>query len=176
MMIHQITDAYLLDTMIASDAWDKGSPRHSYTRERLQRLDPSPIFVSVVSLGEIDFGLKSAPLVDEARQKAVRDNMHEYELLGVDSNTTPIYSHVRTELFKRYAIRNPKGKLLTKQPEELIDTVTAKLLGIQENDLWIVCIAIQYNLVFCTREKKLGMRTIIEVANYLDRTQFWDTP
>ena len=176
MMIHQITDAYLLDTMIASDAWDKGSPRHSYTRKCLQHLDPSPVFVSVVSLGEIEFGLKSAPLIDEARQKAVCDNMHEYELLDVDSNTIPIYSHVRAELFKRYAIRNPKGKLLAKQPEELIDTVTAKLLGIQENDLWIVCIAVQYNLVFCTREKKLGMRTIIEIANYLDRTQFWDTP
>ena len=175
-MIYQVNDAYLLDTMIASDAWDKGSPRYSHTRERLQCLDPSPIFVSVISLGEIEFGLKSAPLVDEARQKVVRDNMHEYELLDVDSDTIPIYSHVRAELFKKYAIKNPMGKLLTKQPEELIDAITGKLLGIQENDLWIVCIAIQYNLVFCTREKKLGMRTIIEVANYLDRTQFWDTP
>lgn len=175
-MIHQATDAYLLDTMIASDAWDKGSRRHAYTRECLQRLDPSPIFVSVISLGEIEFGLKSALLADLARQKAVRENMHEYELLDVDSHTIPIYSDVRAELFRKYAIKNPMGKLLTKQPEELIDTITGKLLGIQENDLWIVCIAVQYNLVFCTREKKLGMKTIIEVADYLDRTQFWDTP
>lgn len=175
-MIHQVTDAYLLDTMIASDAWDAGSPRHRYTRECLERLDPSPVFVSAISLGEIEFGLQSAPSVDEARQKAVRDNMHEYELLSVDSHTIPIYSSVRTELFRRYARKNPKGRLLDKQPEELIDTITGKLLGIQENDLWIACTAIQYNLVFCTREKKLSMRTIIEVADYLDRTQFWDTP
>ena len=175
-MIHRATDAYLLDTMIASDAWDKGSPRYAHTRERLQHLDPSPIFVSVISLGEIEFGLKSSPLVDLARQKAVRDNMHEYEFLDVDDHTIPIYSDVRAELFRKYAKKNPMGKLLNKQPEELIDTITGKLLGIQENDLWIVCIAVQYNLIFCTREKKLGMRNIIEVANHLGRTQIWDTP
>ena len=46
-------------------------------------------------------------------------------------------------------------------------------MGIQENDLWIVSTAVQYNLVFVTDDRRGGMRNIIEKANYSHRTQFW---
>ena len=171
------TDVYLLDTNIASDAWDEGSPYHRDVRSRLESLPPSAIFVCVVSLAEIDFGLRSSLKVDTVRQQRERSRMREYELLRIDEGTAPIYADIRARLFQGIAHRTGKrGKFKEKQPDELIDEVTAKLLGIQENDLWIVSVAKQYNYVFCTRDTRPGMRRVIACAGYDKRTQFWELP
>lgn len=69
---------------------------------------------------------------------------------------------LRGELFRRYAHRDKRGRIKAKRPEELRDTTSARELGIQENDLWIVSVALQYDLYLITRDEHL--KRILEIA------------
>jgi predicted nucleic acid-binding protein len=44
----------------------------------------------------------------------------------------------------------------------LIDPVTSRELGIQENDLWIAAQALEYNLVLVTNDKMDRIRDVCE--------------
>ena len=59
-----------------------------------------------------------------------------------------------------------------KHVEDLVEPTTGKELGIDENDLWIVSTAVEYNLVFITQDQKGSMRRIIEAAGYASRTLY----
>ena len=166
-----IAEGYLLDTSVASPAWDRGDRRHETTRERLIALGRSPIFISVVTLAEVDFGLMVAPSPDPHRQEIVRENMYSYEILDINEHTAIEHAQIKATLFNRYATRDVRGRIKEKYPDQLIDRVSGKELGIQENDLWIASVAKQYNLVLVTADR--GMRKLVECANYEHRTQFW---
>ena len=56
----------------------------------------------------------------------------------------------------------------------LIDEITDEVLSIQENDPWIVSHAKAHNLEFVTTDRRGGMRTIVEVARYEERTFFFE--
>jgi predicted nucleic acid-binding protein len=168
-------DAYLLDTSIASIAWDSGNSLHSEVRQRLALLGETSIFICAVSIAEVEYGLQISPGADPERHAEVRQAMQQYTTLAVDHHSAEVYGPVRGELFKRYATRDKRGRLKEKRPEELVDKTTANELGIQENDLWIVSIAVQYDLVFITRDKKIERILGItkELFNY-DRYEVWD--
>lgn len=167
-----VLDGFLLDTMVASAAWDSVHAQYFNVRSRLAALAVAPVFVSVVTLAEIEYGLKVSPLIDAARQSAVRAKMNDFIPRNVDRHTADSYSEIRAALFKKYSPRDVRGRLTARLPETLVDRTGAVALGIQENDLWIVATAITYNLVFVTSDHR-GMGRIIAEANYAKRTQFW---
>jgi tRNA(fMet)-specific endonuclease VapC len=148
-----MSDAYLLDTSIASIAWDGGSRYHTLVRRRLAAFGENSISVCVISLAEVEYGLHVSPGIDRERHDAVRRAMLQYRVWDIDRYTAEVYAPLRGELFKRYAPRDKRGRLTQKWPEELRDETSAKELGIQENDLWIVSIAVQYDLFFITQDK-----------------------
>ena len=168
-----ITEGYLLDTNVASAAWDKGSPRHTEVRDRLAELGDSPLLLSVVSLAEIEYGLKVAPSIDVDRQREVRRVMAQYRALPIDRHTAQAYAGIRAALFAKYSPRDRRGRLIARYVEELTEPTSGLELGIQENDLWIASTAVQYNLIFATRDQGGGMRRIIAEASYSGRTEFW---
>ena len=71
-------DGYLLDTNAASVLWDKRHREHTKIRGFLQRFANEPTWISVVVLGEIEYGLKIAPQMDEDRQNEVRRQMARF--------------------------------------------------------------------------------------------------
>jgi tRNA(fMet)-specific endonuclease VapC len=73
--------------------------------------------------------------------------------LTIDRHTGKLYGELRGELFRRYGTRDSRGRPKEKRPQDLIDRTTSRELGIQENDLWIVSTAVQYNLRFVTGDK-----------------------
>ena len=172
-VVPAIGDGFLLDTMIASAAWDEGHAQHHNVRARLGALGVAPVFISVVTFAEIEYGLKVSPLADVSRQSIVRANMNAYELRIIDHNAGDSYSEIRAAIFRKYSPADARGRLTSKRPESLVDRTTGLALGIQENDLWIVATAITYNLIFVTSDHKGGMSRIIAEANYLKRTRFW---
>jgi predicted nucleic acid-binding protein len=99
--------------------------------------------------------------------------MAQYECLNIDRHTGEPYSYIRANLFKKYSPRTQRNRLTIKHIEDLIEPTTGKELGIDENDLWIVSTAVEYNLVFITRDQKGSMRRIVEAAGYESRTLFW---
>lgn len=143
-------DAYLLDTSIASIAWDGDNALHSEVRQRLSHLDETSISICSISLAEVEYGLHVSPAADPSRHVKVRQAMQQYNIIDVNRHTSEIYGPLRGELFRRYGTKDKRGRLKQKRPEELMDRTTAKELGIQENDLWIVSVAVQYNLKFIT--------------------------
>lgn len=158
-----IVEGYLLDTTIVSASWDLGAPRHSDVRQRLENLDGHPIYVSAVSIGEVEYGLQVAPGIDFQRQAAVRNAIESFSVLEITQHVARIYAEARSYLFRKYSPRDRRGRLTQKYIEDLVERTTGKELGIQENDLWIVSIAVEHNLIFVTNER---MSRAIEATNY----------
>lgn len=169
-------DAYLLDTSVASIAWDGGNKDHALIRGRLAALGDSTITVCAISIGEVAYGLDITEGADLSRHRAVRDAMETYFVWPVDKDTCQYYGVLRGKLFRDYSPLDKRGRIKAKRPEELRDTTSALELGIQENDLWIVSIAVQYDLHLITRDGGGGMQRILEIAkekfNY-DRAELW---
>ncbi len=164
-------EVYLMDTNIASIAWDENHQAHAIIRRRLESLAPNDIVISCITNAEIEFGLQSVQYLDAGKQRIVRSNMNTYYPFQVDRHTAEQYGQIRAILFKKHwQPYNPKN---TKYIEDLVDEVTGKSLGIQENDLWIVSVAVQYNSIFVTGDKAGGMKRVVEAASYQDRTEFW---
>ena len=167
------SDAYLLDTSVASIAFDVGNPSHAEVRKRLSELGDASISICAISIGEVEYGLNVSPGVDLDRHRTVRGNLFQYQILDIDRHTGKLYGELRGELFRRYGARDSRGRLKEKRPEDLRDRTTARELGIQENDLWIVSVAVQFNLRFVTRDSmERILATAKEVHGY-DRAWIW---
>lgn len=169
-----MSDAYLLDTSIASIAWDGDNPNNSLVRQKLTTLASNSLFVCPVSLGEVEYGLQIFLGIDQERHDQVRQAMQQYSVLDINKHTAKYYAEIRGELFKKYAPKDRAGRVTKKRPEDLLDVTTSRELGIQENDLWIVSVAIQYDLFFITQDK---MQFIFEITDKLyahKRYEVWN--
>ena len=166
-------DAYLLDTSIASITFDMANPAHPEVHKRLTELGNASISICSVSVGEVEYGLQVSPKADPARHQTVRNNLLQYQILDVDRHTAKLYGQLRGELFRRYGTRDSRGRLKEKRPEDLLERSTSRELGIQENDLWIVSVAVQYNLRFITRDKMERVLTAAKDVHGYDRALVW---
>jgi tRNA(fMet)-specific endonuclease VapC len=167
------TEGYLLDTSVASWLWDGGNRSHTWARSKVADLGDAPIFVCPITIGEIEYGLTVSPAMDPARHALVRTAIAEYEVLAIDRHTAQTYGEIRAALFATHSPRDSRGRMQKKVPEDLIEPTTGKTLGIQENDLWIVSVAVQYDLRLITSDTAEGMRRVLIAANYLQRADFW---
>ncbi|MBN2240034.1 MAG: type II toxin-antitoxin system VapC family toxin [Dehalococcoidales bacterium] len=166
-----VFDVYLLDTNVASIVWDTIHPNHSSIFKKFKKLPDDRVVICSVTNAEIEFGLRSTSNPNDEKQQIVRDNMNTYFPVQIDVHTAENYGQIKANLFSKFW---PKHKKKPRYIEEMVDEVTGKSLGIQENDLWIVSVAVQYNYIFITTDKAGGMKRIVEAANYADRTEFWE--
>lgn len=164
---------YLLDTNVISDWLDETKPRHAAVSESVEQAaqDGAILVTSSIVLGEIEYGIAAT---DKATQKSLVDFHNQVTkqfgqkrfLLSVSRSTTSIYGDLRAKLFDKFA---PKKRKKGLRPEQLVDPITSKAFGIQENDLWIAAQTIEYNLVLVTND---AMARIQEVAPEL-RVEDW---
>lgn len=161
---------YLLDTNIIIFWFDPKSKGHANVVARIDALDPAtPLRISAISWGEMEYGHRAVQPVDTPDQIA-RNQVVENQLphtLDVRKTTKDYYGLLRARLFAKYA---PKPKKKGLRPEQLIDPVTSKELGIQENDVWIAAQALEYNLVLVTHDKLDHLR---EVASDILTIEDW---
>ena len=165
-------EAYLLDTNIASIAGYEGDQRHASVREWLDGLHDDAVYISAVTIAECEYGLSLNPM-DPQSQRDIRGAIRTFQVMPIDRHTAEVYGPVRAALFRAYAPRDSRNRISTRYVENLREPTSGKELGIQENDLWIVSVAVQYNLVFVTADSGSGMRRIVDQAGYGDRTVFW---
>jgi tRNA(fMet)-specific endonuclease VapC len=158
-------DGYLLDTNAASVLWDARHADNGKIRSFLESVSHAPVWISIIALAEVEYGLKTAPAMNVDLQRAVRGEMAKYpHVLEPDKHTVAPYSDLRAELFKVYAPKDRKGRITKKCPEDLVDRTTAKELQAQENDIWVASLAIQYNLTLVTEDR---MAPLVEVSKCL---------
>lgn len=174
---------FLLDTQTIRYWHDSGCTQHAAVienvaalRERAAFLEVKPkLLVSVVTLGEIEFGHRVALTPDPAAQAAYIKFVQE-ELPGsfeLSADATAAYGDLRTRLFNKYAPgdkRKPKMR-----PEQLVNPVTAKELQIQENDLWLCAQAVAHGMVLVTNDRMMQIREIASGMNPGLIIQNWTT-
>ena len=165
------TSGYLLDNNVISILAQPSNARHAPMKQRFEALGDAPVFLPVIAIAEIEFGMVKTKTPDASQQAAVRQFFADYPLhLGIDDNTVEPYSLIRAQIWHDYA--TPKGKSGSahkeKLPEDLTDRVSGKSLGIDERDLLIASTAAQYGLVLVTNDSNEGMKRIEQAAQTLE--------
>jgi len=175
-----IKNAYLLDTnaysaLIRGRAGDT-DPRCQAVFAKAQAVQQNAqLAICAITVGEIEYGLQCAHSPNAELQKEVRAHLAGFPLCFViDRNTAAdYYAGIRAELFKKYSPKSARGERIKKKwPEELVDPTTAKALGIQENDLWTVAVALLYNLILVTAD---NMDRILSIVGSTLEIEDWTT-
>jgi predicted nucleic acid-binding protein len=161
---------YLLDTNIISVLAAPRHPRYTEIQARMRRIASSSVFLPVIAIAEIEFGMRKAVNPDPKQQEEVRKFFAAYpHHLSIDDHTIEPYSMLRAKLWRLLARSKRTGRgHVEKVPEELMDRVTGKELGIDERDLLIASVAAQHRLVLATNDQNAQMRRIEEAGKALE--------
>lgn len=160
-------DGYLLDTNMISYWYDEEKPEHDAVRQHIESLpNASPLAISVITLGEIEYGHRCVSETDTIRQRDYSRFIVTQipRVLDISRHAGKLYGQVRAEAFNKWAESRKH-----KRPEQLVDPVTGRELGIQENDLWICAQALEQNLVLVTNDNMARIREVtseLQVENW----------
>ena len=160
---------YLLDTnalsalaLVRNGSASPRAVRVSEKFEQLRRDGRSRLFTSVISVGELEYGLQIAPNPDVAAQRNVRQIVDAFPgkmVLTIERGDARFhYGKLRAKLFEMYAPRDAKGRATTSYVSEWIDPTTDLKLGTNENDVWIASLAIAHNLILVSGDKMTHIR------------------
>lgn len=172
-------DGYLLDTNVISALANPRNPRRTEFEQKVQVMEH--VWLPVVAIAEIEFGMAKAEKVDEAQRNGVREFFRRFpQHLGFHDNTVEPYALLRAQLWKLYATKEKRGHK-ERLPEDLFDRITGKQLGVDERDLLIASVAAENGLILATGDKNAGMTRIDEAARKLQeagqsvnlRIEFW---
>jgi predicted nucleic acid-binding protein len=161
-------NGYLLDNNVISVLARPADSRRPVVIGRLNAVGESPVLLPVIAIAEIEFGLEKAEKPDLKQRSDLRAFLARYpHPLPVDRHTIEPYALIRAEIWRRHATPKKRGHK-EKLPEQLTDRVTGKELGIDERDLLIASIAVQYRLTLATVDRNAGMMRIEEAAMALE--------
>ena len=164
---------FLLDTQMIRYWYDTECREHTAVignvealRKLAESVEHKPrLLVSVITLGEIEFGHRvqvgDHGALNEARMMFVNEELPDRLDLTADAVTA--YGEIRSRLFNKYAPgdkRKPKMR-----PEQLVDPINSLGLQIQENDLWLCAQAVGHGMVLVTND---AMRPITQVVEGMD--------
>lgn len=178
----EATDGYLLDTNIILLLFMPRDPRHLGVSVSFQAVKQGPVFLPVIAIAEIESGIARYTGTREEEKRAVRNFFLEYPLhLPIDDNTIEPYALIRAQLWRDHGTKKNRGGYKEKVPEELVERISGKSLGIDERDLLIASIAVQYNLILATNDQNQGMKRIEESTRKLEadgkpahlRIEYW---
>lgn len=165
---------YLIDTQIITYWYDGKSGNYPKVQAAAEeRRGLGPVYVSAISLGEIEYGHQVNPTGAGPRReefvKFIREKLPQ--VLRVGKHTAEPYGQIRAALFERFAPASRRAK--AKRAEELCDPTTGRELGIDENDLWIVAQATERNLVLVTHDGLVHIREALENVELGVRIEDW---
>lgn len=179
---------YLLDTNILSYWYDstpdtagQSKPTHANVVRNVARVrvpDPqtgyvSRLFVSVVTLGETEYGHRVASNPDTTKQAAYAKFVREQcpVVLDMTPHVAEQYGQMRAWLFNNCGPNANKTK--PKRAEQLIFPSTGQELGIDENDLWIAAQAMTHNLVLVTHDRRGNLGKVLAQFVSSGRVEDW---
>ncbi|MGA2659054.1 MAG: type II toxin-antitoxin system VapC family toxin [Verrucomicrobiota bacterium] len=175
--------SYLLDTNIICALASPKHSNHVKAMAKMRSLTPERVFLPLIAIAEIRFGLASVDNADQSQRAELENFLSTYPSpYGFDEGTVEPYSLLRAQLFRTWATRDKRGRsFVEKQAWELADQVTGKELGIDEADLLIASVAAEYNLTLATNDQNAKMRRIEEAAAKLQaegkqfhlRIEYW---
>ena len=153
---------YLLDTQAIRYWFDGAVGKFPAVQVAAEvRAADSPLYVSAITLGEIEFGHMLHPEGAGPKRNDFREFVKKRlpQCLPISQHTAEPYGLLRARLAEKFP---PAGGWKNKRrAEQMYDPVTARELGIDENDLWIMAQAIERNLVLVTSDKMCRIREVI---------------
>lgn len=181
---------YLLDTNILSywydstpDASGQSKPTHANVVRnvaRAQTPDPqsgyvSRMFVSTVTLGEVEYGHRSATTPDPVKQAEYAKFIREQcpVALDITRHVAEQYGQMRGWLFNTCSPKTLRTK--AKRAEQLVFPATGQELGIDENDLWIAAQAMTHNLVLVTHDRRGNFGKVLQQFATSLKVEDWAT-
>jgi predicted nucleic acid-binding protein len=160
---------YLLDTNILRYWYDTTCAENARVVGRVntaRQPDPqsnyvSRLFVSVVTLGEIEYGHRVALAPDPLKQAAYAKFVEEQcpVALEMTKHVAEQYGDLRAWLFNNFGPNVKKSK--AKRAEELVNPTTGRELAIDENDIWIAAQARTHNLILVTHDSRGNFGTVL---------------
>ena len=151
-------DAFLLDTTILSIYLD---PTHKFHAEKSRALDAlpavAPRYISAVALAELIFGADLAALIGRGDVPAFREMIREtrrYAVLDITHHTAAAYGELKSKIAVKY-LAKPLRRDRPKYVEDWVDRATGKVLGIDENDLWMCAQVKERGLVLVTADRRI---------------------
>ena len=172
---------FLIDTQTIRYWYDTMCPQHGAVaanieslRKQVESLEHKPrLLISVITLGEIEFGHRvNAPPNPDLQAEYLKFVSEQLPVrLEVTEDASSVFGEFRKRLFDKYAPgekRKPKMR-----PEQLIDPITSKELGIQENDLWLCAQAVAHGMVLVTNDAMLRIREVSQDMQPVLLIQNW---
>jgi tRNA(fMet)-specific endonuclease VapC len=154
-------NAYLFDASVLSARLNEDHVYHASASAVIDALPFESLkLVSVITLGEIDYGIRLAEQLgaikrlDEFRQRL--DVIRRYTPLDLTHHTSEAYAELKARIAS-HVYKRPNRKL-PRWIEDWIDLGSGKGLQIDENDLWICAQAKERDLILVTTDTDL--RTI----------------
>ncbi|MEX0809124.1 MAG: PIN domain-containing protein [Dongiaceae bacterium] len=131
---------YLFDTCAVSSLLNPRHQHHSATRMVVAGLPHgAPQFVSIVTIGEMEFGLKMAEHASSTHLAQFRTRIEAikaYPVLDITKHTASAFAELKSQLALTVQ-RRANSQKLSRWLEDWIDANTGKQLQIDENDLWV---------------------------------------
>jgi len=153
---------YLLDTNILRYWYDTDCPEHENVLGRIEAvcvLDPETqyvprLFVSVVTMGEIEYGHRRTPKPNVSKQREYMTFVRERcpEPLDILTHVAEYYGVLKAWLMNKFSPLTMRTKAA--RLRQLVDPATTEELGVQENDVWIAAQAMTFDLVLVTHDHK----------------------
>jgi predicted nucleic acid-binding protein len=98
-----LQNGYLLDNNVISILARPKDARHPIVSARLSSIGDSPIFLPIIAIAEIEFGMAKAINPDPVQQANVRTFFTHYpNPLPIDRNSVEPYALVRAELWRKH--------------------------------------------------------------------------
>jgi len=149
---------YLLDTNIVSYWYYSRCPEHPKVLAHVKAVrKPDPqthyvprLFISVVTLGEIEQGHRSARTPNASVQSEYMTFVREEcpEPLEITKHVAVPYGDLKAWLFDQ------KKRTRIERAKQLVDPASARELEADENDIWIAAQAMTLNLVLVTHDSR----------------------
>lgn len=181
---------YLLDTNILSYWYDdspgadgRTKPAHRNVVRNVARVrTPDPqtgyvarLFVSTVTMGEVEYGHRSATNPDAKKQAEYAKFIREQcpVALDITRHVAEQYGRMKAWLFK--ACEPKAGWSKKKRAEQLEYPATGHELQIDENDLWIAAQAMTHSLVLVTHDRRGNFGKVLTQFSASLRVEDWAT-
>lgn len=160
-------NGYLFDTCMVGHYFCE----HPNVIARVDALpDDTPVLVSAIALGEIEFGAAITYSTDHERRheflRFINNRFHRKFAVSVERHTRVHYGDLKARLFNL----DPERSRRLNHPERIIYRATGAELGIDENDLWMAAQAIEHNLILVTNDEMANIRLVAPELDVEDWT------
>ena len=149
---------YLFDTCAVSALLNPSHQHHAAVNTKLASMSDSDLaFISIVTIGEMEFGLKLAESAASRHLDQFRSRIATIKtkpVLDLTKHTASVYAELKSRLALTVR-RKANSQKPSRWLEDWIDDNTGKKLQIDENDLWIAAQAKERDFTLITVDRDM---------------------